>query len=156
MSTKIEFMDRSQKANIKIKMVKGNIEGVNRMILQFFPETISDGNSTNWDSKQIPGGSHPLQMWQSGGGRTISFAITLFRESLGSVNNALLPQPSDTNAFDYKDSGADTIKKVDNYNIDIDRALGWLRALTYPKYSDTSVEDRKSTRLNSSHANTSY
>jgi len=53
MSTKIEFMDRSQKANIKIKMVKGNIEGVNRMILQFFPrrslmETLRIGTASRY------------------------------------------------------------------------------------------------------------
>jgi len=146
MGSKIEFMDRSQKANIKIAMVKGDIGGIKRMILQFFPESISDGGAPSWDSKVIPGGSHPLQMWQSGGGRTISFAVTLFRESLGSVNNAPAPAPIPSpgnffqTAVQSAMGGADTITKVNNYNIDIDKALGWLRALTYPKYSDTAID----------------
>lgn len=40
---------------------------------QYFPEKISDSKSVEYTSKSIPGGSHPIYTFISGGERTITF-----------------------------------------------------------------------------------
>jgi hypothetical protein len=40
---------------------------------QYYPEKISDSKSVEYTSKSIPGGSHPIYTFISGGERTISF-----------------------------------------------------------------------------------
>lgn len=45
----------------------------NALSFQYFPETLSDTKAVNYSRKNIPGGSHPLYQWISGGERIISF-----------------------------------------------------------------------------------
>lgn len=140
------FFDRSKKAKVKIRLA--NLpEDPNEMgglILQFFPESIQDSYQTNWNNKQVPGGSHPLYFWESGGPRTISFTIILARESLKSISQANAAAAV-TNGFsslggDASDSmpAEKYIKKIDNYNIDINEAVRWLRSQMRPRYIDNN------------------
>ena len=48
--------------------------------LQYFPESISDSRSANYEAKDIPGSSHPIYQWVSSGERTLSFTAVFTQE----------------------------------------------------------------------------
>lgn len=81
--------------------------------LQFWPESIQDSKSSVYSDKQIPGGSHPVKQWVSGGPRTLSFTIMISRDTL-EVDTA-----EETN---------------DQYNVDVAAGVAWLRSMMYPLY----------------------
>ena len=60
---------------------------------QYYPEQISDSKSPEWVRKNIPGGSHPIVNFISGGERVLSFAAVFTNdqnpEKLGAVQAAL-------------------------------------------------------------------
>lgn len=96
---------------------------------QYFPETITDSKSSNWNEKNIPGGSHPLYQWISGGGRTISFTAVFSNEknpeppgglSLGALVGSLLNSKDD----------------IHSQNCAV--AIASLRGYMYPTYADSA------------------
>lgn len=87
-------------------------------IFQYFPETINDSQPVDYEKVRIPGASHPLYQWISGGPRVISFRATFTSERI-------VPIPA-----------TDITNK---YNVDINGALAVLRSFRHPTYDDTSV-----------------
>lgn len=87
---------------------------------QYYPETIQDTRGINYQSKEIPGLSHPLYQWTWGGARQISFVAVLSRDR--ALRNGELDQ--------ILQGGA----RADDRNVDIPSAIGWLRSYTYPEY----------------------
>jgi len=109
----------------------GNSGG--QQAFQYFPETISDTKAPEWIRKNVPGGSHPILTFISGGERVLSFAAvftnTTNPEPLGAVQAAL------TGNFEF---GLDDIfggapKKHDS---SIPSAIVYLRKFTYPDYAN--------------------
>lgn len=106
---------------------------------QYFPETITDAKSSNYAEKQIPGGSHPLYQWISGGGRTISFSV-VFSDEENDENDAGL-------SFGAKEIaglaagliGALLGGKKPKHVQNIATAITWLRGFMYPKYASGSA-----------------
>lgn len=84
-------------------------------MLQYFPDSIEDNKSANWQSRDIPGAPLPMYQWVSGGERTFSFTATFTRDMSGII-------------------GTDTDE--DKYNVDIDAAIAWLRLLSWNDYED--------------------
>lgn len=85
-------------------------------IFQYFPDSLSDSQQANYESVNIPGGSHPLQQWVSGGPRTITFDAQFSSERI------VPPGVAD----------------VDNpHNVDINGAIWALKFFLYPKYDST-------------------
>jgi len=97
---------------------------------QYYPETITDSKASEWVSKKIPGGSHPLYQWIAGMDRVFSFTAVFSDEK------------SDT-----EDSGINILGAIsklvgtDSENTDlhtapggISSALAWLRGFLYPTY----------------------
>lgn len=83
--------------------------------LPFWPETISDSKGSEWASKPIPGGSHPLYQWVQGTDRVISFSLVLLHES----------------------QDVDPLEDTEDiYNVDIPGAIAWLRSMEYPLYEE--------------------
>jgi hypothetical protein len=76
---------------------------------QYFPEKITDSRSAEYASKTVPGGSHPIYTFISGGERSISFEAVFTND-----NN-----PAST-------------AKEQPYSVNIPQALRWLRTATYP------------------------
>ena len=40
---------------------------------QYWPETLQDTRQSEWNPRNIPGGSHPIYQWTHGGERTLTF-----------------------------------------------------------------------------------
>jgi hypothetical protein len=96
---------------------------------QYFPETITDSKEVNYQTKDIPGGSLPLQQWISGGERTIAFSAFF-------TSDVDLLAQGRTKATQLK-----TLLReagVERQNIDIRTALAFLGNLQAPSYSGTS------------------
>lgn len=85
---------------------------------QYFPESISESKANSYQSKEIPGLSHPLYQWTAGGPRELSFTA---------VFSADLP-PEDAR-------GNVRSSEVVERNVDVDAAIAWLQAFQYPEYS---------------------
>lgn len=111
------------------------LTGTSAVSFQYFPERITDSKTANYASKEIPGGSHPIYTFVSGGERVISFDAIFCNDSdgegaigtglLGSVLNALMG------------GGGSKINNQDRKDVvDIAAALNFLSALMYPIYKD--------------------
>jgi len=85
---------------------------------QYFPEKITDSRSAEYASKTVPGGSHPIYTFISGGERSISFDAIFTNEN--KINSGL--------SF-----------KEQPYSIDIPQALRWLRTATYPTITNGGI-----------------
>jgi hypothetical protein len=82
-------------------------------VLQYWPESISDGKSAEWQSRTVPGLPVPLYQWVAGGERSLSFDAAFSRDMKGQV-------------------GVDIDE--DKHNVDIDAAIAWLRLMVHNDY----------------------
>ena len=111
----------------------GEEVGNTRARLQYFPESLSDSRAVNYETKEIPGGSHPLYQWVSGGERQLSLTAVftqenrLVRDAAG-VGFGLPAEVPSQNPFGVAFS-------PDKHSVDIRGAIAWLRQFTYPSYS---------------------
>lgn len=122
----------SRLGSVKIRIARDPKDSAEKemlwgVILPFYPDSISDSYQTSWNQKPVSGGSLPLYFWDSGGPRMISMTTMLVRESIKSVVVKSKPVRSGNVLY---------IKKVDDYNLDITKAIGWLRRQMYPIYSN--------------------
>lgn len=105
-----------------------------RRYFQYFPETIQDTKQVNWETKNIPGLSHPLYQWISGGAREISFTAVFSRDRvLSEQENAYLGRVVNTPGLV---AGQQSLS--DPRNLDIPGAVAWLRSFMYPTYQSNS------------------
>lgn len=114
---------------------------------QYFPATISDSQATNYQTKVIPGLSHPLYQWTSGGARVISFEAIFTRdrtftkqenESLkkGSADLGNGPVAGAGAGFEILNNYKQFSSNADPRNVDIPSAVAWLRSFLLPWYSN--------------------
>lgn len=116
-----------------------------RRNFQYFPATISDQQATNYQTKVIPGLSHPLYQWTSGGARTITFQTVFTRDrSYSAKERDAIKEGVGTRASELGKTWSlgDTTSKTlnimsnkDNRNVDIPSAIAWLRSHLLPEYS---------------------
>ena len=128
---------------------------------QYFPESISDTRATNYQTKIIPGLSHPLYQWTSSGAREISFQAVFTRDRSLTENEAtaartLNQATAAANKGFFSDNvivgklrGLDSSRLAEEAtsksgflsradqprDVYIPAAIAWLRAFTYPEYS---------------------
>lgn len=96
---------------------------------QYWPSTFTDNKITDYISKQIPGLSHPLKQFLSGGDRVVSF-MAEFTRDVAPVRNL---RPAEQ-AQRLKGMG------LDLDNVDIGAAKRLLRSFLYPIYeSQTNI-----------------
>lgn len=106
-----------------------------QIAFQYFPESITDTKATNYQQKEIPGGSLPLYQWVSGGERLINFTAQF-------TCDVDLITAQGTTGLTALVSGASTIRDrlkaagVDGRNVDIRAAIGWLRRFVLPTYDN--------------------
>jgi len=86
-------------------------------IIQYWPDSLSDDKSANWQSKDIPGAPLPLYQWVNGAERPLSFTAIFSRDMYGEI-------------------GKDV--EEDKYNVDIDAAAAWLRLLSFNDYRNVA------------------
>jgi len=82
-------------------------------VFQYFPASLTESQSANYNSIEVPGGSHPIVQWINNGPRSISFQAQFAHEQItpdGSTN------------------------PTSKHNVDIDAAVAWLRFFMYPHY----------------------
>ena len=107
--------------NSDLRRLYGDVGAIR---FQFWPDSVTDGKDSPWESRSIPGLSHPLYTWVTGGDRTISFTAEFARDN------------------DPAEIGAETVEaiigggadKLENY--DIEAALAWLHSFQLPTYTD--------------------
>lgn len=113
---------------------------------QYFPATLSDSQPTNYQTKVIPGLSHPLYQWTSGSARTISFEAIFTRdrtytsEEQNAISSGVGKRSLSAgfgNVTSQVSSGAalGIASNSDPRNVDIPSAVAWLRSFLLPEYS---------------------
>jgi hypothetical protein len=116
---------------------------------QYFPESIQDSKATNYQTKVIPGLSHPLYQWTSSGARTIAFQAVYTRDRglTASERKAVKITRQETKTFASSAKAAISslgsmvsaatgiATNVDPRNVDIPSAVAFLRSFLDPEYS---------------------
>jgi len=115
-----------------------------RRSFQVFPESFNDSKAANYQTKVIPGLSHPLYQWTSSGGREVSFEAIFTRDrglSSSQRSSISLAARNDLGIVADKFAREDAQKSIakigdnkDTRNVDIPSAIAWLRSFMYPEY----------------------
>ncbi len=103
---------------------------------QYFPESISDTKATNYQQKEIPGGSLPLYQWINGGERLISFTAVFTSDV--DLLNARAPSGLTGVLVGRGEKIQDRLKAAGELrrNVDIRAAVAWLRSYVLPSYAN--------------------
>lgn len=107
-----------------------------RRSFQYYPKTISDQKATNYQTKVIPGLSHPLYQWTSGGPRTISFQAIFTRDRTYSDSEKASITKNKTFTADAQPSlSLGKELKDEARSVDIPSAIAYFRSYLDPEYS---------------------
>jgi len=109
-----------------------------RRSFQYFPATIADSMGTNYQTKIIPGLSHPLYQWTSGNERTISFEVIFTRDRTYTAEEQSGVDGGDNKNYNaaYASSAFKGIaSNNDPRNVDIPSAVAWIKSFLLPEYS---------------------
>lgn len=102
---------------------------------QYFPASIEDAQATNYQTKVIPGLSHPLYQWTSGGARTISFEAIFTRDRTYTDTEKAGLLRGQVSAGHARSSNFNIASSNDPRNVDIPSAVAWLRSFLLPQYA---------------------
>jgi len=103
---------------------------------QYWPESVSDTRQSEWNPRNIPGGSHPIYQWTHGGERTISLTAVFTTDT----------DPGDENLEAEDDAYAEAQSaplnglEIGSRDIDLRAVVSWLRWYTYPAYEDEGLK----------------
>jgi len=86
-------------------------------VLQYWPESLSESKSQNWQSKELPGLNNPLYQWVNGGERPFTFTAQFSRDMDGTIGNTV---------------------EEGKHDVDIDAAIAWLYLLSSSDYEKTA------------------
>jgi hypothetical protein len=115
-------------ANDPTMGLAGNTDPVDTFIaLQYWPESLQDSRGSEWNPRNIPGGSHPIYQWTHGGERRISFTAMFTTDTAPSDEEAGSQDP-------YENGSILTGINKGVRDLDLRMAISWLRYFTYPKY----------------------
>lgn len=122
----------------------GSRDGRSIRAFQYFPETINDSRSVNYNVKEVIGGSHPIYQWVHGSERAISFEAVLTadykREVQSSASSVLGGIQSVIKNPLAMVAGRESSASTDENAYDIAAMIAWLRSKTYPKYLKKKVQ----------------
>lgn len=106
---------------------------------QYFPERITDSKAANYASKDIPGGSHPIYTFVSGGERSLTFDAVFCNDDSGEGNPSGILGAAAA-LFGLGGGSGSSIKNNSRKDVvDINAAVNWLRAYTYPFYDGQGI-----------------
>lgn len=118
--------------------------GTKNIAFQYWPESITDSRSVEWNPRTIPGGSHPIYQWTHSGERRISF-IAVFTTDTEPPEKALSrSRGGGSNPYQVAFDSPGILSGFDigRRDLDVRSAISWLRWFTYPTYGtgqDTRV-----------------
>lgn len=107
---------------------------------QYWPESVQDSRGSNWNPKDISGGSHPIYQWASGGERVISFTAVFTTDTDPGDKLMELFQGGlyGTGMSPYEAMKAQPLNGLELgiRDIDLRCVVSWLRYYTYPTYGN--------------------
>ena len=106
----------------------GSVAAAGKIAFQYWPETLNDSRQSEWNPKNIPGGSHPIYQWTHGGERRISFTA-VFTTDTDPGENAV-----DIDPYERGLSQQANGLEIGVRDIDLRAVVAWLRWFTYPYY----------------------
>lgn len=117
--------------------------GVGAIAFQYWPESLQDSRGSEWNPRNIPGGSHPLYQWSHGGERRLSFTsvfmtdtapdeITL--ESISATSDLPSGAPARSPYSEMDNRGLLSGLELGKRDVDLRAVVAWLRWFTYPHY----------------------
>lgn len=117
-------------ATMYLGPIKGGAEAyAEERAFQYWPESISDSQSSNYATMDIPGASLPLYQFVSLGERSISFTVYFSRDEDGEISGG----------FGFGVGSPEEVQEG-KHNVDINGAVAWLRSLQYPAYPKNTYE----------------
>lgn len=105
---------------------------------QYFPETLTDSKSINYQQKEIPGGSLPLYQWVASGERLLSFTAVFTCDV--DYGRGVPASATSTAEVEQQVSGQEALRtRLKNVgqlrrNPDLRGAVAWLRRYMVPTY----------------------
>lgn len=109
---------------------------------QYWPETITDSRSVEYQQKNAVGSSHPIYQWTHGSPRSIRFDAVFVNEDNDKPQDALTNIGATVSSI-VRNPLAGTVgllaKKKQGNSVDVGGAIAWLRSKTYPSYTDHHV-----------------
>lgn len=122
--------------------------GANSAIrFQYWPETLTDSKGSEWNPKPVPGGSHPIYQWSSGGERTFAF-VAVFTTDTAPDSTAMgvvasvadFPGEAIRSPYLVQDRQPLNGLELGVRDVDIRSAVSWLRWFTYPTYGENAQQ----------------
>lgn len=118
-------------------------QGIGAVAFQYWPESVQDSRSSEWNPRNIPGGSHPLYQWTHGGERRLSFTSVFMTDT--APDEFVLEWLAATTDLTFGDSSRSPYSEMDNLgllaglelgkrDVDLRAVVAWLRWFTYPHY----------------------
>jgi hypothetical protein len=112
---------------------------------QYYPEQVSDNRNVNIEEKYGIGSSHPIYQWVRGSSREISFDAVFSTEDPSTGTSSAMSAVDKISSF-IKNPATATASVIlgktyedKKHNQNIPAAINWLRAFTYPTYSNGLV-----------------
>ena len=106
------------------------------LALQYWPESVQDSRASEWNPRNVPGGSHPIYQWTTGAERRISFTAMF-------TTDTSPPEGSEGGVDPYDELLSVTLGvQKGTRDMDIRGAINWLRYFTYPSYGSSTLELR--------------
>jgi len=108
-----------------------------KIALQYWPETLTDSRTVEWNPRNIPGGSHPIYQWTRSGERRLSFTAVFARdhEPVEPVASGIVGavKALATKVGLGPEAGDPTREPP------IEAVVSWLRYFTYPLYRSGEI-----------------
>lgn len=106
---------------------------------QYWPESLTDSKTSNYQRKEIPGGSLPLYQWINGGERLLTMTavftcdVDLISASAPSSLFQTVNQDEDNKIVQRLEAAG-----VSGRNADIRAGIAWLKQYNYPVYKSAA------------------
>jgi len=109
---------------------------------QYWPESVQDSKGSEWNPRNIPGGSHPIYQWTHGGERRISFTAVFMtdtapEEALLTTVDGLFEASQGRkflSPYNLQDDVPLNGLELGKRDVDLRCVVSWLRWFTYPTY----------------------
>jgi len=121
----------------------GMDEAAGAIAFQYWPESLQDSRSSEWNPRNIPGGSHPIYQWTHGGERRLSFTAVFMTDT--APDETIIRAMEALEALGLSGTPESPYEQQDNLgllsgielgtrDVDLRAVVSWLRWFTYPHY----------------------
>jgi len=109
-------------------------DNLGAIAFQYWPESLQDTRASEWNPRNIPGGSHPIYQWTHGGERRISFTSVFTTDT--APDESVLEAIEETFVASPYETGSTLLNGLELgvRDVDLRSVVSWLRWYTYPHY----------------------